>query len=535
MFDKKAVIIGAGPAGLTAAYELLKKTDIKPIIYEMSGDIGGISKTVDYKGNKIDIGGHRFMSESPEIMAWWQEILPMQRHPSKDDITLKKKLPEFLHAVQGEQGKDNIDADSPDPEKSDRVMLIRNRISRIFFLRKFFAYPISLDFDTLSKLGLRQVVKIIVTYTSIRLNPVKGEKNLEDFLINRFGKELYVTFFKDYTEKVWGVASKEIKPEWGSQRIRGVSVKRSIVNALKKAVKRLSFSRENPAWSEDTNFMYPKLGPGQMWEEVARLIEEKGGKIFLNHRVVGIKHHLDKISAITVEAGGAGCTQTVHGDYFFSTMPVKELVSGFDETFVPEDVRRVASGLMYRDFITVSVLLSELKIKNDTNIKTINNIVPDNWIYIQERDVKIGRLQIFNNWSPYMVKDENTVWVGLEYFCSEGDSLWIKADAEMADFAIDELAIIGIIDKNKVLDSTVVRMPKAYPAYFGTYDNFSVVRNFTDAIENLFLVGRNGMHQYNNTDHSMLTAIVAVENIIKGVKTKDNIWDVKAVLTERVS
>jgi len=443
-----------------------------------------------------------------------------------------------MHHTQEEQITSKNTDELLDPEKSDRVMLIRNRISRIFFLRKFFTYPISLDADTLSKLGLKQVLRIIATYAAIRINPVKSEKNLEDFLINKFGKELYITFFKDYTEKVWGVPSRDIKPEWGSQRIRGVSIKRSIVNALKKAANRLSFSRAKLDLHEDTNFMYPKFGPGQMWEEVARLIEEKGGKIFLNHRVVGIKHYPDNMSSVEfveVKEMGAKCTQKIHGDYFFSTMPVKELISGFDRASVPKKVLRVASGLLYRDFITVSVLFSELKIKNDTSIKTINNIVPDNWIYIQERDVKIGRLQIFNNWSPYMVKDENTVWVGLEYFCSEGDVLWSKSDSEIADFAIDELASIDIIDKKKVLDSTVVRMPKAYPAYFGTYDHFNVVRGFTDAIQNLFLIGRNGMHRYNNTDHSMLTAIVAVENIIKGVKTKDNIWDVKAVLTERVS
>jgi protoporphyrinogen oxidase len=262
-----------------------------------------------------------------------------------------------------------------------------------------------------------------------------------------------------------------------------------------------------------------------MWEEVARIIIERGGEINLRHRVTGLKAYNNKIVEVKVKDETTGEVKTQKGDYFFSTMPVKELIEYFDG-YVPQQVKQVANGLLYRDFITVGLLLKKLKIKNDTKIITIKNIIPDNWIYVQERDVKLARLQIFNNWSPYMVKDENTVWIGLEYLCNEGDELWNKSDSAFSEFAIDELAKIGIIDKEDVLDSVVIKMPKTYPAYFGSYDQFFVIRKFTDTLENLFLIGRNGMHRYNNQDHSMLTAMTAVENIINNVKSKNNIWDI---------
>ena len=274
--------------------------------------------------------------------------------------------------------------------------------------------------------------------------------------------------------------------------------------------------------------MYPKLGPGQLWEEVAHIIRQKGGQVHLNHKVTGLKLENNKITQAQIQ-NDVGRTITVNGQYFFSTMPVKELIGSLAKQ-APENVREVAAGLVYRDFITVGLLLRKLKIKNQTKVKTINNIVPDNWIYIQEKDVKLGRLQIFNNWSPYMVSDPGNVWIGLEYFCNEGDRLWNKSDTEFAKFAIDELTSLEVIDKADVLDSVVVRVPKTYPAYFGSYDRFGVIRDFTDKIENLFLVGRNGMHKYNNQDHSMLSAMTAVDNIADGIKSKDNIW---AVNTEK--
>ncbi len=515
---KTAIIIGAGPAGLTAAYELVTKTDIKPIIFEKSEDIGGISKTVNYKGNRMDIGGHRFFSKSDTVMNWWRNIMPVQSAPSKDDIKFKQIRPDYNNNKQ-------MDKDGSDPETTDTVMLYRNRLSRIFFLRKFFDYPITLSGKTILNLGLVRIVKIGFSYVWIQLFPRKTEKSLEDFFINRFGKELYGTFFKDYTEKVWGVPCSEISSEWGAQRIKGLSVTKTILHAVKSIFKKeKSIEQKNVDTSLIGQFLYPKLGPGSMWETVAKMVEEKGGEIIMNSDVVGIEQNNFEIASVLYKQKDSSEIKKLGADYYFSTMPIKDLINGMND--VPETVRDISNGLQYRDFITVGLLLKNMKIKNKTNRPTLNDIVPDNWIYIQERDVKVGRLQIFNNWSPYMVKDDNNVWVGLEYFCNEGDELWEMKDEEFIKFAIDELYRIDIIKKEDVLDSTLIRMPKTYPAYFGTYAKFDEVRDFTDRFENLYLIGRNGMHKYNNADHSMLTAITAVDNIIKGKKSKENIWDI---------
>lgn len=499
MRQKTAIIIGAGPAGLTVAYELLDKTDIKPIIFEMTNDIGGISKTINYKGNRIDIGGHRFFSKSDRVMQWWQNILPLQTALSRN---------------------------GGDPEKADKVMLIRNRLSRIFFLRKFFNYPVSPNMNTITNLGFIRMLKIGLSYLQIRLFPIKEEKSLEDFFINRFGSELYLTFFKDYTEKVWGVKCNQIKPEWGIQRVKGLSVTKALTHALGQfLLKNSLLEQKKIETSLIEQFMYPKFGSGQMWETVARMVEEKGGKIFKRHKVAGIKYEGNRITEVQVRDENNNELKSQTSDYFFSTMPVKELINCF-ENKIPHDVHEIANGLAYRDLITVGLLLKKLKIKNETKIKTFNNLIPDNWIYIQERDVKVGRIQIFNNWSPYMVQNPENVWIGLEYFCSEGSSLWNMPDGDFIKFAINELSKIDIIEKDDVIDSTIIRVKNTYPVYCGTYDRFSVVRSFTDKFENLFLIGRNGMHRYNNQDHSMLSAMIAVENIINEIKTKDNIWNI---------
>ena len=504
MRKKTAVIIGAGPAGLTAAYELTDKTDIQPVIFEMSPDIGGISKTVSYKGNRIDIGGHRFFSKSDRVMNWWLDIMPLQGKPSKDDILLNRSLP--LSKKK----------DAPDPERTDIVMIIRRRLSRIFFLRSFFDYPISLKWKTFKNLGLVKIARIGMSFAFIKLFPIRDETSLEDFFINRFGRELYLIFFKDYTEKVWGVPCSKIKPEWGAQRIKGLSVTKTLLHAFKTVFsKDTSISQKKTETSLIEQFLYPKLGPGQLWEEVAVKVRQQGAELHLNTRLVGIHLGPDqKISGVRVKNTVTGQTDDLACDFVFSSMPVRDLIQAMVPE-PPETVRSVAGGLMYRDFITVGVLLKKMKITNKTNIPTINRIVPDNWIYIQERDVRLGRLQIFNNWSPYMVKDPDTVWIGLEYFCNQGDELWNQSDEEFIGFAVDELAQIDLAEKEDVIDATVIRMPKTYPAYFGTYDEFHVVREFTDKIENLFLVGRNGMHRYNNADHSMLTAMCAVGQYYK--------------------
>ncbi|MBU0625173.1 NAD(P)/FAD-dependent oxidoreductase [Patescibacteria group bacterium] len=510
--SKKAIIIGAGPAGLTAAFELLKRTDIKPVIFEATGDIGGISKTVKHKGNRIDIGGHRFFSKSDRVMNWWREILPMQGQPSRDDLILGRKIE--LSEVVG----------APNPEVDDAVMLVRNRLSRIYFLRSFFDYPISLKYSTFKNLGLWRIIKIGFSYVKARLLPIRTEKSLEDFFVNRFGRELYLTFFKDYTEKVWGVPCDQIKPDWGAQRVKGLSITKAVWHALSGIFKKnKSLEQKQVETSLIEQFMYPKLGPGQLWEEVAKKVVAADGEINMNCRVTGLEWSGNRVTAVVV-ADAAG-ERVVEADYVFSTMPVSELIAGFKPA-APEAVQQIAAGLVYRDFITVGLLLKKMSIKNSTGIPSINDIVPDNWIYIQERDVKLGRLQIFNNWSPYLVHDPDTVWIGLEYFCQEGDELWNKSAEEFASFAAAELAHIGVIDQADVLDSTVIKMPKTYPAYFGTYDQFDEVRDFTDQIENLFLIGRNGMHRYNNADHSMLTAMVAVDNIAAGQADKTNIWNI---------
>lgn len=514
---KIAIIIGAGPAGLTAAYELVTKTDIQPVILEKSTDMGGISKTVVYKGNRMDIGGHRFFSKSDVVMRWWQHILPIQGAAAKND--LQKDI--YYHRKKTTV---SLSPNGPDPEQTDKVMLIRKRLSRIFFLRKFFDYPISINTKTLFNLGLIRIIKIGYSYLMIRLFPPKQVNSLEDFFISRFGTELYQTFFKDYTEKVWGVSCSAIAADWGAQRIKELSVSQAILHAIKSIFqKQQSIEQKNVSTSLIEQFMYPKLGPGQMWETVAALVQEKGGVIIKNANVETLQTEGNCVQSVTYTDALSGETKIITGDYFFSTMPVKELIAGMG-SIVPDDVKKMSEGLQYRDFITVGLLLNRLKIKNETGIPTNNNVVPDNWIYIQERDVKIGRLQIFNNWSPYMVADATKVWMGLEYFCNEGDALWQMTDAEFIQFAIDELHKIEIIDRNEVVDSTIIRMPKTYPAYFGTYQQFHIIRRFTDTFANLFLIGRNGMHKYNNQDHSMLTAITAVDNIKNGITSKDNIW-----------
>jgi len=527
--QKTAIIIGAGPAGLTAAYELLDKTDIKPIIYEKSNDIGGISKTINYKGNRIDIGGHRFFSKSELVMNWWMNILSLQGAPAKDDIAVGREIPISKESIKHNIGSAKTKTcPAPDPKLVDDVMLNRSRLSRIFFLRKFFNYPISLDYNTFSNLGIKRTVKIGLSYIKTSVSQIKPEKSLEDFFINRFGVELYLTFFKDYTEKVWGVACNQITAEWGSQRIKGLSITNAILHAFKKRFTNdSSISQKNVETSLIGQFMYPKHGPGQLWEEVAKIITENGGEIQHEKKVVGIESNENRLNTIKVLDESTGEFKRIKGDYFLSTMPVKDLINSFEKK-LPCNVSEVAEGLMYRDFITVGLLLNELKIKNETKMNTVNNLVPDNWIYIQERDVKIGRLQIFNNWSPYLVKDDSKVWIGLEYFCNEGDEMWNMSNENFTKFAIKELEKIDIINADEIIDSVVIKVQKTYPAYFGTYNKFDIIKNFTDNFENLFLIGRNGMHRYNNMDHSMLTAMTAVENIKNNIKTKENIWNINA-------
>ncbi len=513
MQNRTAIIIGAGPAGLTAAYELLIRTNIQPIVLEMSDYMGGISRTVNYKGNRIDIGGHRFFSKSDRVMEWWLQFLPMQ---ALADDSVEISYHRQQRSMPGSSS-------APDPQRVDNVMMVRNRLSRIYFMRRFFSYPIALSIDTIRKLGIFQTAWIAFSYFRSALFPIRPESTLEDFFINRFGRKLYLTFFKSYTEKVWGVPCDQISPEWGAQRIKGLSVYKTLVHIARKVLPRGSaeISQKDTETSLIERFLYPKFGPGQMWEEVARRVTEEGGRILTGWRVEKLEHEDHKqITAIWATHSESGERRRFTGDFFFSTMPVKDLVSGL-EPAAPLTVRNVSSGLMYRDFITVGLLCRRLRIREPKTGAEIK----DNWIYIQDPDVLVGRLQIFNNWSPYMVADPETVWIGLEYFCNDTDGLWRTPDADLIQLAKSEMVKLRIVGEEDVLDATVIRMPKAYPAYFGTYGEFDKITEYADGFENLFLVGRNGMHRYNNQDHSMLASMTAVDNILSGERSRKNLWN----------
>jgi len=477
-----------------------------PLVLEQSEYMGGISRTVNYKGNRIDFGGHRFFSKSDRVIEWWLNILPLQAISGKSaQITYARQTATVAASAAG-----------PDPEREDRVMLIRRRTSRIYFMRRFFDYPVTLSADTLRKLGVVRTMRIVASYLRAVLFPIRDEKNLEQFFINRFGRELYLTFFKSYTEKVWGIPCSRISAEWGAQRIRGLSIYRAVAHFFRKL--RPAGGR-NVETSLIEQFLYPKFGPGQMWEEVACKVREKGGEILTGWRVEGIDHdNAGRVSAVIATNADAGMRRKFTGDYFFSTMPVQELVAAMNPE-APAPIREIAAGLMYRDFITVGVLAERLRLREPSG-----ELVRDNWIYIQEPDVRVGRIQIFNNWSAAMVADPSKVWIGLEYFCNEGDELWRLSDAEIIALARSELASMDILDPADVLDATVLRMPKTYPAYFGSYNRFGEIVAWSDQFENLFLIGRNGMHKYNNQDHSMLAAMTAVDNIIGNVRSRENLW-----------
>lgn len=508
---KKAIVAGAGPAGLTAAYELLNKTDIHTTVLEESQQIGGISQTVNYKGNRMDIGGHRFFSKNDEVMAWWNHIMPLQGKPALDDALLNKT---------GKKYSQN----GPNPAEENRVMLIRERVSRIFYLRKFFDYPISLKWQTFANMGIARTIKAGFGFLKASMHKLP-ENSLENFYINRFGKPLYRMFFEDYTQKVWGIHPSQLGADWGSQRVKGLSITAILKDVLSKPFRKKNLAQKKVETSLIEQFIYPKFGPGQLWETVAEEIKAKGGEVRMENKVCGVYVENNRVVAIEVEENGQ--IKRIDCDYFISSMPLRDLVAAIKGVEIPQDVRQVATDLPYRDFITVGVLVKKLKIENQTQIKTYLKRIPDTWIYVQERDVKVGRLQIFNNWSPYMVADyENTMFIGMEYFCTEGDSLWNMEEKDFIRMAIDELEKIHMLDKEDVLDATRIKIKKAYPSYYGSYYSLDKVKIWLDKIENLYCIGRNGQHRYNNMDHSMLTAIEAVKNIATNKPGKENIWAV---------
>ena len=529
MTDKQSVvIIGGGPAGLTAAWELIKdggadKYDVT--VLEETHEFGGISRTVKHNGNRMDIGGHRFFSKDDRIMDWWKNTLPLQGAPSYDD----KKL-----------GREHdMEPGGPDPEVEDKVMLKRHRVSRIYWNKHFLDYPISLSLGTLKAMGFKLTMVAGFSYLKSMFHKLP-EDNLENFYINRFGRKLYSMFFEGYTEKLWGRHPSEISADWGAQRVKGLSIMGVLKNAFQKLMpKKRDNSEVETSLIEE--FWYPKYGPGQLWETVESNCENAGVKVVTDAKVVEVRQNDGHIASVVTEAADGTRTEW-NADTFISSMPVKDLVeaidaAGEDEQAVaagskiaPAAVTEVAEGLPYRDFATVGLLVNRLKLENTPDIPPRGNppIVPDCWIYVQDPGYKVGRIQVFNNWSPYLVKDvDDTVWIGLEYFCEEGDTFWNMSEEDAVKFAVSELMRMGVIENPEdVIDSHRERVKKAYPAYFDTYDRIDEVIDYLDGFGNLYCVGRNGQHRYNNMDHSMATAIEAVGNIKSGKATKENVWSV---------
>lgn len=468
----KIAIIEAGPAGLTAARELQRHGVSDISIFEADNIVGGISRTVEHKGNRIDIGGHRFFTKDKRISDIWEETLPTWR--------------------------EEID-------NSEAVMMTRPRRSRIFYRRRFFDYPITLSLATMRNLGLKQLFRCGFGYLMARLAQ-RRETSLEDFYINRFGAPLYHMFFEAYTEKVWGVHPSGLGADWGAQRVKGLSVSAVLRDIFNKLIGRANAPVETSLIDQ---FLYPKYGPGQLWEKMRDDVVSDGASIEMNTPVTAIKIRNKRVRSIVAGSLERQC------DAVFSSMSIKDFIAAIDDHEMPDEVREVASGLPYRDFITVGILINR------------PCDLTDNWIYIQERDIRAGRLQIFNNWSPAMVADsESTTWIGMEYFCNEGDSLWNMPEEDFCRMAVAELEKMGFCSSKDVIDTMLVKMPKAYPAYYGTYSQLETVRNYLDSIENLFAIGRNGQHRYNNMDHSMATAIEAVRLYQNGIKDRSSLWSV---------
>jgi protoporphyrinogen oxidase len=449
--NKKVVIIGGGPAGLTAAYEL-SKVGVESIVLEKDQMVGGISRTVNYKNYYFDIGGHRFFTKVKAVEDMWKEVIGDG----------------FLH---------------------------RERLSRIYFNNRFFYYPLR-PLNALFGMGLWNSFLTILSYLHAHMSPSKQEETLEQWVSNRFGKRLYRTFFKTYTEKVWGIPCSEIQAEWSEQRIKGLSLMSALKNAFIKP--------ENNNSNGDIiktlidSFDYPKFGPGMMWQAVSDILQKDGSQVRLETEVEGILWDKNRIESLEIKLNGK--KELVHGTHFISSMSIRELIQKFKPA-VPEEVLKAANRLRYRDFLTVALIINK------------RDLFPDNWIYIHDPRVKLGRIQNFKNWSPYMVPDPDKTCLGLEYFCFEGDALWNLSDQELIELGKKELEILGLIQASEIEDGKVVRMPKAYPVYdAGYHESLQAVRQFLSPIDNLQLIGRNGMHKYNNQDHSMLTAMLAAEN-----------------------
>lgn len=458
----KVIIVGGGPAGLTAAWEL-NKANRPTSVYEKDDIVGGISRTVNYKGYRFDIGGHRFFTKVKRVEKWWWNQL-------------------------------------------DDEFLLRPRLSRIYYNDTFFDYPLK-PANALFGLGIFEAIAIMFSYAKAQLFPVRNERNLEQWVSNRFGERLYRIFFKTYTEKVWGIPCSEIAADWAAQRIKNLDLKTAVKNAF---LGDRAKGGGKAVTSLIEQFHYPRLGPGMMWERVAERLKDAGYPVKMEQEVSTLHHDGTRITSVTA-TGPDGTTTTEAGDEFLSSMPIRELINCL-EPAPPAEVLKAADDLSYRDFLTVGLVLKS------------SDPFPDNWIYIHSPDVKVGRIQNFKAWSPYMVPDPETSCIGLEYFVQENDEVWSAKDEDLIELGATETEKLGLINKEDVIDGCVIRMPKAYPVYDKVYkDALATIRDYLSRFENLQLIGRNGQHRYNNQDHSMMTAILAAENI-QGAK--HDIWEV---------
>jgi protoporphyrinogen oxidase len=461
--DGKAVvaIIGGGPAGLTAAYEFLKRSDRNHVIvFERSDKVGGIARTEVYKGFRFDIGGHRFFTKVPAVSALWREVL-------------------------------------------SEGFLRRPRMSRIYYKGKFFAYPLKV-FNALSRMGVYESVRILLSYAKWRLRPHVVEVNFEQWVTNRFGGRLFWHFFKSYTEKVWGMPCTEIQADWAAQRIKNLSLRKAVWNAI---------TGRNDTSSMIEAFDYPRLGPGMMWEAFRDRIVAEGGDVRMNTNVVGVYHDLNAVVSVEVSKTDIlpHSTYCFEADHFISSMPISTLVHVMVPP-APPAIHEAACKLKYRDFLIVILILS------------CRDPFPDNWIYIHSPEVQVGRIQNFRSWSEDLVPDVERSSIGMEYFCQQGDGLWSMEDKRLIQHAAAELERLGLGKACDVVDGTVIREPMAYPIYDGQYrEALDMIRGWLAQFSNLQVVGRNGMHRYNNQDHSMLTAMLAVDNVLGGT---NDLWSV---------
>lgn len=505
MIQKKIVIIGAGPAGLTAAYELARNQKYSVCILESDPIVGGISKTVRHQDNLIDIGGHRFFSHSKKVLDWWLQFLPIVDTTGHLEINYH----------QQSQSLDEIIL-----KKSEDAMLIRSRKSRIYFKKNLIDYPLKINLGLLKSLGLRSSFRIIIGILQSRLFPLKEVKNLEDFFINNFGKELYQVFFKEYTEKVWGKPCTELSADWGRQRIKSLKIRQIVFHSITKwSMPQRKVKSQARTLIE--KFLYPSKGPGMLWEKVSEECQKMGVTLITNAKVNALQFQGNLVKSVSF-IGKDNLPHEIECDAVFSTMPVKDLINSM-QTEIPTPVVSTAESLEYRDFIIVGLELQKLRLVPEKGKK----MVEDNWLYIQDQGVKVGRLQLFNNWSPFMTTNDHA-WIGAEYFCKEGDDVWSLTDEALIDLGLSELESIGILNKNDFVSGKVVRCLKAYPSYTGSYSQIHIIQEFLERKSNLFLMGRNGLHKYNNQDHSMLTAFKAVELFEKSLTSKKEIWAINS-------